>query len=223
MIDHALLRRLALAAAYRIEAPDSTTILGFIFENILDQIAPISAAVWSSNYADSWKLGLSAGSQMSLPEGYSSWIELNQESILQRRVISIQIPASRIGSHPQTHWIVPSLLPGGSCHVFHVLAEHDPSFNEAIEPFLAALAYLMVYLGPSQVSNCSTCRFVPADHGDVSLTLRQNEVLRLLAMDLTYSQIAPRLGFSESTVKQEAMKIFRKLGVANRIEAVKKI
>ena len=160
---------------------------------------------------------------MPLPEGYSSWIELNQESILKRHVVSIQILASHLCSHVQTHWIVPSLLPGGSRHVFHVLAEHDSSLNEVIEPFLEALAYLMVYLGPSQVSYCDTCRFMPTDHGDVSLTPRQKEVLRLLAMDLTYSQIAPRLGFSESTVKQEAMKIFRKLGVANRIEAVKKI
>lgn len=217
-----MIQRLALAAAYRTTASDLTTMLGFIFENVLDQIAPLSAAVWSSEYADGWKLRLSAGSQMPLPQGYSSWIELNQASILLRRAISIQIPASQIGSSGQIHWVVPSIFPGGSCYVFHVLAVHDPGLTEAIEPFLATLAHLIVNLGPSQVS-VATPIFVPTDCGDASLTPRQKEVLRLLALDLTYSQIALRLGFSESTVKQEAMKIFKKLGVANRIEAVKKI
>lgn len=220
--DRALLERLALVATYRATALDSIAVLKFVFKNALDPIAPLSVAVWSNGYEDGWNLQLSVGSQMSLPQGYSSWLELNQASILQRRVIAIQVSASRAENFSQTHWIVPLVLSAGQCYVLHVLAGHDSGTAEAIEPFLSVLAHLVISLDPSQPV-CSNYRSVSVGRKDTSLTSRQNEVLQLLAMDLTYSQIAFRMRFSESTVKQEAMKIFRKLGVSNRAEAVRKI
>lgn len=51
------------------------------------------------------------------------------------------------------------------------------------------------------------------------LSERQRQVLDLMGQGATYGQMALRLGYSESTVKQEAMRIFRKLGVRNRQEA----
>ena len=52
------------------------------------------------------------------------------------------------------------------------------------------------------------------------LTLRQRQILQRLADGLTYFQIGQSLIISESTAKQEATRIFRKLEVANRFEAV---
>lgn len=54
-----------------------------------------------------------------------------------------------------------------------------------------------------------------------SLTERQMQVLRLMAENMTNSQIATRIGYSDSTVRQETMAIYRYLSVADRHEAVR--
>ena len=51
-------------------------------------------------------------------------------------------------------------------------------------------------------------------------TARQLRILDEMAIGRTNSQIANSLAMSESTVKQEAVKIFRMLGVSNRQRAV---
>lgn len=53
------------------------------------------------------------------------------------------------------------------------------------------------------------------------LSERQLEILRLMAKTMTNSQIAKRIGFSESTVRQETMAIYRQLEVHGRREAIR--
>ncbi len=53
------------------------------------------------------------------------------------------------------------------------------------------------------------------------LTERQTQILQLMAKGLTNSQIAKRVGFSESTVRQETMVVYRYFGVGGRREAVR--
>lgn len=52
------------------------------------------------------------------------------------------------------------------------------------------------------------------------LSPRQQEILTLMAQELTNAQIAKRIGFSESTVRQETMVIYRYFGVGGRQDAV---
>ena len=52
-----------------------------------------------------------------------------------------------------------------------------------------------------------------------SLTLRELEILKLLAVGNCNKQIADRLGFSESLIKQELMRVFDKLGAQDRAHA----
>ena len=52
------------------------------------------------------------------------------------------------------------------------------------------------------------------------LTPRQNDLLRLLAAGHTNTQIARRLGISESTVRTHLENIYDKLGVSSRTAAV---
>ena len=53
-----------------------------------------------------------------------------------------------------------------------------------------------------------------------ALTLREHDVLRLIARGLTTAQIAERMGRSPNTVKSHARSLFGKLAAHNRVQAV---
>lgn len=62
----------------------------------------------------------------------------------------------------------------------------------------------------------------PPSAGSISkadLTERQLMVLRLMSEGLTYDQIATRIGYSHSTVREELMHVYRLLGVHSRRQA----
>lgn len=55
------------------------------------------------------------------------------------------------------------------------------------------------------------------------LSVREKEVLELLAKGLLYKEIADKLGVSHETVKKHLKNIYQKLHVQNKIEALKKM
>jgi DNA-binding NarL/FixJ family response regulator len=55
----------------------------------------------------------------------------------------------------------------------------------------------------------------------VPLTSRQQEILPLLAEGMPNKQIADALRVTEGTVKQHLKDLFKRLGAANRTQAVK--
>jgi len=55
-----------------------------------------------------------------------------------------------------------------------------------------------------------------------TLSSRENEILQLLARGLLYKEIADQLGISTSTVRQHIHRIYEKLHVQNRTEAINK-
>jgi DNA-binding NarL/FixJ family response regulator len=59
-----------------------------------------------------------------------------------------------------------------------------------------------------------------APAAETVLTARETEVLRLVAAGHSNKQIAVALGIGESTVKTHLLKVFEKLGVADRTRAV---
>lgn len=61
---------------------------------------------------------------------------------------------------------------------------------------------------------------VPASADPVALTKRELEVLRLMAGGRSNREIADSLGTAEATVKNQASRIFGKLGVRDRTRAV---
>lgn len=61
----------------------------------------------------------------------------------------------------------------------------------------------------------------PAKQPPTSLSDRQSQILALMALGMTNSQIAKRIGYSESTVRQESMVVYRFFGVGGRQEAVR--
>jgi DNA-binding NarL/FixJ family response regulator len=50
---------------------------------------------------------------------------------------------------------------------------------------------------------------------------RQRDVMHLISEGLTNPQIATELGFSESTIRQETMRIYEILGATGRADAVR--
>ena len=62
----------------------------------------------------------------------------------------------------------------------------------------------------------------PTAVDSLELSERQVTVLRLLAGGFTYDQIARRIGFSNSTVRMELLKMYRMFGVTSRLDAVTK-
>lgn len=55
------------------------------------------------------------------------------------------------------------------------------------------------------------------------LSRRQKQVLNLMCEGLTNKFIAKRLGISPGTVKVHAGLVFRRMGVANRAQAIVKV
>ena len=55
---------------------------------------------------------------------------------------------------------------------------------------------------------------------NVQLTVREAQVMRLIARGCTYSQVADRLGMSALTVATHVKNMYRKLGVHSAAAAV---
>jgi DNA-binding NarL/FixJ family response regulator len=55
-----------------------------------------------------------------------------------------------------------------------------------------------------------------------TLTERELEILELVSRGLTVKQVATRLGLSPRTIETHIAKLYRKLGVRNRVQAVSK-
>lgn len=60
------------------------------------------------------------------------------------------------------------------------------------------------------------------NQGSELLSTRENEVLALLAEGLLYKEIGERLGITTGTIKQHIHRIYEKMHVQNRTEAVNK-
>ncbi len=79
------------------------------------------------------------------------------------------------------------------------------------------------YLQTNGITNGRGLVEVPVSNGDGPvLTERQTVVLGFMADGLTNAQIAQQLMLSESSIRQETVRIYRALGVNSRVEASKK-
>ncbi len=101
--------------------------------------------------------------------------------------------------------------------------------NPASGPFVAAVKSLLeLHLGQSESRRSDGHVPVPGDSADnrpskpadVSLSARQLQVLTLLAQAKTNRSIALDLGYSESTIRQETLRLYRALNVNSRSDAV---
>jgi pimeloyl-ACP methyl ester carboxylesterase/DNA-binding CsgD family transcriptional regulator len=87
----------------------------------------------------------------------------------------------------------------------HLMMQDEPAWRD----FLDALA---AFYPPGQAAR--------AQGSFPDLTAREREVLELIARGLDNAQIAARLGLSEKTVRNNITRIFDKIGVENRSQAI---
>lgn len=87
----------------------------------------------------------------------------------------------------------------------HILLSHEPAFRRFFEELDAFL--------PRQPGNAPAAAFA-------QLTAREAEVLERIARGLDNAQIAAHLGLSEKTVRNHITRIFDKLAVENRSQAI---
>ena len=112
--------------------------------------------------------------------------------------------------------------PAGS---WMVLMDADPPFKGEIVRLAADVsrALALVWSGESVVRGVvrgTGARAVGESAAPAALTDRQLAILQLMAEGLTNNEIAERIEFSVSTVRQEGMAIFRFFGVSTRVQAV---
>jgi DNA-binding CsgD family transcriptional regulator len=97
-----------------------------------------------------------------------------------------------------------SLIPGARLVVLespnHILLSHEPAFQQFFDELAAFLPGGGVQLE--------------------ALTPRENEILERIAQGLDNTQIAAHLGMSEKTVRNHVTRIFDKLGVQTRPQAI---
>lgn len=100
-----------------------------------------------------------------------------------------------------------------------------PNLDGLTDRFRECMPLVALYMGLSHATpshNGSPDGKHDAKHDGMPegpLTDRQLSILQMLAKGMTNPQIAARIGFSDSTVRQETMHIYRYLGASGRREA----
>jgi len=87
----------------------------------------------------------------------------------------------------------------------HVLLEHEPAWRDFQDAVLT-------FTGIASVPG--------AGDAEEPLSRREREILHHLVQGLTNAQIGQRLWLSEKTVRNHLSKVYRKLGVSNRVQAI---
>ena len=124
---------------------------------------------------------------------------------------------------PTAAW--PLTLPSrrvGAVELLFQAGASEASMRAALDGLTGALS-LFLSLSPSASAPVPTRATSPETPAMViDLTARQFRILQMMADGMTNQAISQRIGFSESTVRQETMAVYRHFGVHDRREAVQR-
>jgi len=109
--------------------------------------------------------------------------------------------------------LIDSLLSAGAVGYLHKEADREVLVS-AIRSAMAGGTTMFLPRRPSGAG--STGGPSPAD----TLTLRERELMELVAQGLSNRKIGTRLGITEGTVKRHLRNVFDKLGATSRLDAV---
>jgi DNA-binding CsgD family transcriptional regulator len=211
-----LLARISQGVYYAAELRSLGSFFDFVFWNILDLLETSAVALWSRGHDDEWTMIATVGGRVPIPSGFDSWSQFNELAMRRRRVFAS--PESGADKNQSILWASPCLIRGRFL-VLHLFCGETKFPSEIISEFVGAITPMFGHFDEIDMGIPASSKLI-VKATPKTLTSRQSAILKLLNNELTYSQIAQRMGFSESTIKQEAMKIFRLLNVSNRKEAV---
>ena len=131
------------------------------------------------------------------------------------------------GGHARTYLAFPIFITGTPVAVIAILSNTKISPSVDTDAFLKAIGHILsmymyrnVLSSPTEEEEHNSSLNEKLDEVEGSdLTDRQLVILRLISEDRTNLSISQFLGYSESTIRQEIMKIFAKLGCSHRREA----
>jgi LuxR family maltose regulon positive regulatory protein len=136
------------------------------------------------------------------PEGYLR-VYLDEGEPMRQALLALLAPASH----------KPELAPSTTAYLSQLLAAFEYEKQDASPPAITATTGEPALASARQASARSS---VPA----VSLTRREQEVLRLLATGASNQDIAHTLVISLDTVKKHVSNLLGKLGASNRTQAI---
>jgi DNA-binding NarL/FixJ family response regulator len=95
--------------------------------------------------------------------------------------------------------------------------------QETLIPFLGKIGtYCLIAFSGSRGKSSSTYSKTSREPNGDELTSRQIKILELMSDGMVNLEIARELMLSESTIRQETVRIYKALGVPNRSEAASK-
>ncbi len=130
-------------------------------------------------------------------------------------------------SDAKTAIFIPLVMNGTPLATLNIICMDSLPPDNEIESYLTAIGSLVSmglyrhenYLERNIEIESSTIYTYPQNHSSKELTERQMVMLRLISEERTNRSISEILGYSESTIRQETIKIFSKLGCNGRKEA----
>ena len=128
------------------------------------------------------------------------------------------LPIAVISGSEETHDAVQALGAGASGYVPE--RSDLSTLAEALHLVLAGGIYVPPLRQDADAPPGAVVVPMPPDWGDLPLTPRQKNVLKLLTQGLSNKLIARELGLSVETVKDHVAAVLRALGVTSRTQAV---
>jgi DNA-binding CsgD family transcriptional regulator len=163
---------------------------------------------------------VSYGKFVDVDSELSAWDDSILSEAVRERVV--RTGKVTLDGHPYSLLAVPFIANGVPRGLVALVIENDSfgvNFTDEIWTLVSKLGAF--YLQTLDLSNITSGRALAAI-GPEDLTSRQLLILTHIGSGLVNLEIAKILLLSESTIRQETVKIYRALGVGNRQEAVKK-
>ena len=140
------------------------------------------------------------------------------ETMLRLKLVTSDIKFLVISSHSDEGKVFEALKVGAGAYLHKEdipdnLAKLIIEFKEGGAPMSPGIAQMVINSFHKSVKDMQLLQ---------KLTDREEELLKLLASGYLYKEIANKMGIKEGTVKQHAHKIYLKLQVNNKTEAIKK-
>lgn len=166
------------------------------------------------------------------PEVENEWREFSFDldlppcdAIKSNKIIWLAEPEDWLSLYPQlaqrsldndrpTHICVPISVAGGASGTIGIALKQSIKQDKTNLGFISAVAGLVSLYFTSIYEGA-------ADSSSEYLSPRQMKILHLIYEGLTNNEIADKLGFSDSTIRQESMRIYQILKVTGRKEAIK--